>query len=1069
MALRVTAWYYQYRGQQMGPVSALEIRILVEAGQLAPETKVWHEGFANWRVASEIQELNGDDEQETPGTSLSATRSEFPKHASGQVDPQSLELQSDAAKLVPSSYRWDEGKLLRAVLGSFVFAALIVGNIWMSEGAGRLPGIVVSWLGGAFFGLICIAALLKLFSRELALAVSVDGIVLPSFSTEPIPWHAVKNLGRFQSRHVDVLRLELDTGVADSIRRRGFRGLLWLIMHASKGKATVNLKALSGNPDRIFNCCFEAWEHARGATATGGQEIATEDATEAEISLTPQILSYVLIGLLVAIYAGELILGVDPSQAGSPSIQTLFMLGATQQEALLQDHQWWRLFTAPLLHGSIVHLGFNCLALWFAGRLLERLIGWRWFAAIFFASALGGAIASVLFNAPNVVGVGASGGIVGLFAAIMVASFRGHLAPLASALRIGAAQMLVPALIPFLSSAKDGQMIDYAGHFGGVVAGGAAALVLLIAWPRERSTPRFGSAAVAFSSLFVIVATASLLPITRLREEMLADPFWQFFTGRYDDAAASFLSKAETNGKPAPYYRLWRYLAQERGGDDKAAYDLQSAAAKLEPTRWPHPIYDLFLGKLSPEEVAAKAGNGDELCEAIFYAGEWYLQRGKVAEANRRFQGAVWSCPKTFMEYDGAVGELRLLAASAQETKNAAQSSLSEKNAPKADQTAQNSEADRRPPSSPNPDVRSPSHLKAPDVKTERKPDGSTIQTQFDYRARKIQETEVTVDGRTIETTFEASIGRPRSIERKNKDGRRISATLLDPLNTEPWTRVEQRYGPSDIRSFEMQFKDDGTKVGVAFDVFGAQRKVDYYNKASELTRIVEFDPDNTRPWSTITTEVDGEGRVLAKVTVMNDGSKNQVNHDLEGKGKWTRYEQAFDAGGQLRSVAQENDDGTSNYVTFDISNIQDWSKLEQFRNRAGQLENQTMFSDTGAKIVTSYDAGGNSSWEIYVQHYDAAGSLQYVDQTNDDRSHYSITYDVENNQPWERYEQVATSSGEIASQTNFNDGGTRDYIVFDTTGDFPWVSKSDSYDLSGKLIATHLIDDGGGRRTLSY
>ncbi|NKF32344.1 rhomboid family intramembrane serine protease, partial [Pseudomonas sp. BGM005] len=113
----------------------------------------------------------------------------------------------------------------------------------------------------------------------------------------------------------------------------------------------------------------------------------------------------------------------------------------------------------------LTHLGFNCVSLWIAGRLFERLIGWRWFAGIFFASALGGSLASVWINDPHIVGVGASGGIVGLFAAVVAASFRFRSTPIADSLRIGAAQILIPSLLPILSAAKEGESIDYAAHF----------------------------------------------------------------------------------------------------------------------------------------------------------------------------------------------------------------------------------------------------------------------------------------------------------------------------------------------------------------------------------------------------------------------------------------------------------------------------------------------------------------------------------------------------------------------------------------------------------------------------
>ena len=78
------------------------------------------------------------------------------------------------------------------------------------------------------------------------------------------------------------------------------------------------------------------------------------------------------------------------------------------------------------------------LALWRAGILLERLIGWRRFAVLFCVSAIGDSAASLLISPDNILGVGASGGIIGLFAAVIVASFYFPSGPLPEALRIGA-------------------------------------------------------------------------------------------------------------------------------------------------------------------------------------------------------------------------------------------------------------------------------------------------------------------------------------------------------------------------------------------------------------------------------------------------------------------------------------------------------------------------------------------------------------------------------------------------------------------------------------------------------
>ena len=73
-------------------------------------------------------------------------------------------------------------------------------------------------------------------------------------------------------------------------------------------------------------------------------------------------------------------------------------------------------------------------------------------------------------------------------------------------------------------------------------------------------------------------------------------------------------------------------------------------------------MIDFYLGHRSLDEMRAAAGKPDEKCEAAFYAGEWYLLNGKKPEAAPELQFASDTCPKTFIEYFGAVAELKRLA-----------------------------------------------------------------------------------------------------------------------------------------------------------------------------------------------------------------------------------------------------------------------------------------------------------------------------------------------------------------------------------------------------------------------
>ncbi|KAL7562877.1 hypothetical protein ACA910_000253 [Epithemia clementina (nom. ined.)] len=96
-----------------------------------------------------------------------------------------------------------------------------------------------------------------------------------------------------------------------------------------------------------------------------------------------------------------------------PSAQVLLDLGALNSEAVVQDHEWYRLIAPMVLHAGLIHLLINSLALHFIGGPIERALGSTLTAGIFFMSGLGGNIASALFI-QNTVSVGASGGLFGL-------------------------------------------------------------------------------------------------------------------------------------------------------------------------------------------------------------------------------------------------------------------------------------------------------------------------------------------------------------------------------------------------------------------------------------------------------------------------------------------------------------------------------------------------------------------------------------------------------------------------------------------------------------------------------
>ena len=102
-----------------------------------------------------------------------------------------------------------------------------------------------------------------------------------------------------------------------------------------------------------------------------------------------------------------------------PSADTLLSLGAKRTSNIVQNGEWYRLFTPMFLHAGVIHYTFNMMALWFIGSAVEKTHGFLAAATLFVIPAVGGLLLSAIFL-PQSISVGASGGIFGLIGACLV-------------------------------------------------------------------------------------------------------------------------------------------------------------------------------------------------------------------------------------------------------------------------------------------------------------------------------------------------------------------------------------------------------------------------------------------------------------------------------------------------------------------------------------------------------------------------------------------------------------------------------------------------------------------------
>lgn len=96
-----------------------------------------------------------------------------------------------------------------------------------------------------------------------------------------------------------------------------------------------------------------------------------------------------------------------------PSAQTLVECGARSTNLIVNENQWYRLFTPMVLHAGLVHFTINMGAMYYIGGAVEQSHGHTKVAILFLVPAIGGNILSALYL-PQYISVGASGGIFGL-------------------------------------------------------------------------------------------------------------------------------------------------------------------------------------------------------------------------------------------------------------------------------------------------------------------------------------------------------------------------------------------------------------------------------------------------------------------------------------------------------------------------------------------------------------------------------------------------------------------------------------------------------------------------------
>ncbi|MSR74385.1 MAG: rhomboid family intramembrane serine protease [Planctomycetes bacterium] len=149
----------------------------------------------------------------------------------------------------------------------------------------------------------------------------------------------------------------------------------------------------------------------------------------------------------------------------------------------LQAGHFWQVFTYQVVHADIWHLLWNCVMLFFAGRLLEGLVGARRFLWMYSLCGVGGSIGAFFERGGYAPVVGASGSIMGVLVILMVMVPNLEVRVLIIDVRMKWL-VLILVLIDIAYAFGDGRGVEDGKAHWTHLFGGMSGFCLAWVWPR---------------------------------------------------------------------------------------------------------------------------------------------------------------------------------------------------------------------------------------------------------------------------------------------------------------------------------------------------------------------------------------------------------------------------------------------------------------------------------------------------------------------------------------------------------------------------------------------------------
>ena len=169
------------------------------------------------------------------------------------------------------------------------------------------------------------------------------------------------------------------------------------------------------------------------------------------------------------IFLNTLIFLIVEFTGGSENGQHMLECGAAYAPLILEQGEWYRIFSSMFLHFGLSHLVNNMLVLFVMGQRLEPAVGRMRFLLIYLAGGIGGNIVSLCWDMHTgvfAVSAGASGAVFAVIGGMIYVIIRhkGRVADLTMR------QMIIMAAFSlYFGFASEG--VDNAAHAGGMLCG----------------------------------------------------------------------------------------------------------------------------------------------------------------------------------------------------------------------------------------------------------------------------------------------------------------------------------------------------------------------------------------------------------------------------------------------------------------------------------------------------------------------------------------------------------------------------------------------------------------------